>query len=296
MKKINFKNNIWKIIWISGVYIVLILILILIIVYKVKWESKDFNTYLYFYNCSEKLCTNTTKPKKYYSKIKCEERICPFIVEQKDYILIMNDTKKMYLYNYKTDSIISNQYEEYYFINNNLIGAKNSYNEHGIINEQNEIVNGFTNNKIKEIQGEHIIQYTDDKKYGIKNVDGLIEILPTYDDIIYIDSKYFAGKLNNKYKIYDYNNKNTNNKEYNYIYSFNGYTIVFYDKKIDILNSKLEEKLIIKINTYYEYITEKEQKTLNIRVEEGKILFNIVNNENKYSVYKLDTKTGKLTQ
>lgn len=296
MQKIKFSNDIWKYVWIVGIYATLLIILILTVTYKVKWETKDLKTYLYLYNCSNKLCTNTTKPPKYYSKMICENKKCPMIIEQRENLLIMNNNGKLYLYDYKLDKIISDTYNEYYFISENLIAAKNEYNEYGIIDENNNIVVAFTNNKIKEKQGKHIIQYNENNKYGIKNVDGIIEVLPEYDDIVYINDNYFAGKSNNKYQIYNYNNKKIKNTEYNYIYSYNGYSIVFYDKKVDILNSKLEEKLIIKLETLYEYLTTDEQKSLNVREEKGIVMFNIVNNENKYSVYKLDTSTGKLTQ
>ena len=46
------KTNIWKIIWLVGVYVILLFILYLVIIYKVKWEDKDLNRYLYFYNCN----------------------------------------------------------------------------------------------------------------------------------------------------------------------------------------------------------------------------------------------------
>ena len=42
------KNNLWRVIWIVGIYAVLVLILYLVIMYKVKWEDKDLHKYLYF--------------------------------------------------------------------------------------------------------------------------------------------------------------------------------------------------------------------------------------------------------
>ena len=51
-------SKIWRIIWIVGIYAVLVLILLLVIDYKVRWESKDLNTYLYFYNCNNNLCAS----------------------------------------------------------------------------------------------------------------------------------------------------------------------------------------------------------------------------------------------
>ena len=40
-------NSLWRVIWIVGIYAVLVSILYLVIIYKVKWENKDLNKYLY---------------------------------------------------------------------------------------------------------------------------------------------------------------------------------------------------------------------------------------------------------
>ena len=57
-KKHKFKKeNLYKIIWITCLYVILIIILWLVIEYKVKWESADLNRYVRFYNCSGSLCT-----------------------------------------------------------------------------------------------------------------------------------------------------------------------------------------------------------------------------------------------
>ena len=57
-KKHKFKKEkLYKIIWITGLYVILIIILWLVIEYKVKWESADLNRYVRFYNCSGSLCT-----------------------------------------------------------------------------------------------------------------------------------------------------------------------------------------------------------------------------------------------
>ena len=65
------KDKVWHLLWLLGVYAILIVILVMIIEYKVKWESKDFSTYLYFYNCSNNLCTTSNSVSDYYASIKC---------------------------------------------------------------------------------------------------------------------------------------------------------------------------------------------------------------------------------
>ena len=46
------EKNLLRVGWIAGIYIILALILYMVVDYKVKWEDRDLNTYLYFYNCS----------------------------------------------------------------------------------------------------------------------------------------------------------------------------------------------------------------------------------------------------
>jgi len=94
-KKYKRKKNSWKIIWTIGIYSVLILILCLVVNYKVEWESRDLNRYLYFYECAGKLCTSDIPQEIYYNRILCEEKICPYIVEQKNKYLILIRRKKL---------------------------------------------------------------------------------------------------------------------------------------------------------------------------------------------------------
>ena len=80
-KKHKFKKEkLYKIIWITGLYVILIIILWLVIEYKVKWESADLNRYVRFYNCSGSLCTTEENINKYYSKLVCSNN-CPRIIE-----------------------------------------------------------------------------------------------------------------------------------------------------------------------------------------------------------------------
>ena len=97
--------NIWKIIWISGIFAILITILYLVVTYKVKWEHKDLNTYMYIYSCDDLVCSSTTKQNKYYSKILCENNTCPYITKILDNNkLILNKDNKSWIYDYKTNS------------------------------------------------------------------------------------------------------------------------------------------------------------------------------------------------
>ena len=88
------KNNLLRISWIVGIYAILVLLLYLVVTYKVKWEDKDLNTYLYFYDCSNDLCTSTIKPDNYYGSIVCKDDICPYIKEKNNNYLILDNNNK----------------------------------------------------------------------------------------------------------------------------------------------------------------------------------------------------------
>jgi len=286
-------NNIWKIIWIIGIYLALIIIFYLVVRYKVEWETKDFNRYLYFYNCSNQLCTSDIEQEKYYGKLLCKDDICPYIVERKNDYLIIKDDTNSYLYDYVNDKIINNKYNDYYFINNDLIAIENREGKYGIIDIQDNVISEPKYNKIIDYQNGYLI-YQDNNKYGLKNVITSKEIITGYDEMSFVNEKYVVIKKNNKYMLYNYNEKKELTQKYNYLYSHDGYILTFNNKKIDILDKNQKSVLIIKINTYYEYITKQEQNSLNIRIEEGNLLFNVVNSENKYVTYCFDLSSGKL--
>ena len=94
------KHNIWRIVWMVGIYAILLLILFLVVQYKVKWEGIDLSDYLYFYNCSNNLCTTNEKIITYYSRVKCDNNKCPYIKDKKDNLVILTSEKKEYIYDY----------------------------------------------------------------------------------------------------------------------------------------------------------------------------------------------------
>ena len=108
-------SKLWRIVWIVGIYAVLALILYLVIIYKVQWEYKDLNTYLYLYDCGHKLCTSTTVQEDYYNKILCEDDICPYIENIIGSNLILKKNDSSWIYNYISGDIVSNNYTDYRF-------------------------------------------------------------------------------------------------------------------------------------------------------------------------------------
>ena len=56
----------------------------------------------------------------------------------------------------------------------------------------------------------------------------------------------------------------------------------------------LKSTLLMKINTFYVYQTEKERNSLNLRSDGVYIYFDVFTNENEYTSYKYDIATKRL--
>ena len=288
------KNNLWRIIWIIGIYAILTTILYLVITYKVKWESKDLNTYLYFYNCSNKLCTTSNEPKDYYTKILCDNDICPYITEMlKDSQVILSNNNEKWIYDYNADKIINNTYKDYKSLNDYIIVTSKD-NLQGIIDKDNNIIINPTYKEIINYQNGYLT-YKENNLYGITNKEKNINIEPAYEDIIYINDVLFGYKLDNSYYIAEYaTNQSVNNIPYNYLFAYKNNILTINNKEINILDNKLETKLLMKINTYYSYNREGERKSLNIKTDDNYIYFTVFVDEEKYTNYKYDYKNNKL--
>ena len=287
-------SKIWKILWISGIYLILGIILYLVILYKVKWEYKDLNTYLYFYDCGHNLCSSDNNVSNYYSKVLCEDDICPYIQHINGNMLVLQNNNKSFIYNYIKGNVVNDKYNEYRYIGNDMYVVNDENFNYGIINSEGEILLDLKYKLIDEYTN-GIISYIDNNLYGIVSVDGKYDIEPNYEDIVLINDKIFAGKKDNIYQIYSYNNEiSDNSNKYNFIYVYNDVIITFKDKKIDILNPNLNSILVMKIDSFYEYITEKEKGSLDIYCDGEYIYFDVFINENEFTSYKFDIKNKKL--
>ena len=163
------KNNIWRIIWLVGVYVILLFILYLVVLYKVKWEYRDLNKYLYFYNCSGNLCTTDNTIKPYYASILCPDKICPYIKEEKNNLVILTSGEKDYIYSYKDNKVVNDKYNTYAFTSGD---------------------------------GYYIVS-DDSKMYGIIDSEGEPVIDISYDFISDYKDNYIAFRANDKYGIYN---------------------------------------------------------------------------------------------
>lgn len=142
MKKKN-KINIFKIIWITGVFLILITFLIIIMHYKINYQYLTKNN-IYFYNCNNSICTAQVKDgiskKDLYSTYNCEYEKCPIIKKVlEDSYVIMQKDEQIILYDFINNKVISNTYEDYKFISEkHIIVTKNNYQ--GIIDINNNIL------------------------------------------------------------------------------------------------------------------------------------------------------------
>ena len=265
-------SKLWRIIWVVGIYLILAVVLYLVILYKVKWEYKDLNTYLYFYDCNNLLCTTTNEMDNYYSKILCEEDVCPYIDTIIGNNTVLRENNSSWIYNYIDGNIINNDYVNYNYIGNNNYIVTDYNNNQGVIDIDGNIL---VTPKYKNINNYNkgYISFIENNLYGIDSVDETCKIEPIYEDVVLINDSMFAAKADNIYQLYSYNNLNPiNNNKYNFVNSYNNAIVVIANNKIDILDKNLNSTLLLKINTFYSYTTEQERDSLNI-YSDGKHLF-----------------------
>ena len=288
-------SKIWRIIWISGIYLMLFVILYLVVLYKVKWEGKDLNTYLYFYDCNHELCSSTIKQDDYFSKYLCDNKECPYIDTIIGDRLILRNNNSSLIYDYINGNVIDNTYNDYRYIGNDLYVVCDKNNKYGIINNTGNLIVDLKYEYIHDYYN-GIISYKKNGLFGIVNISENKNISNVYDDIILINDKIFAAKKDNIYQMYDYNNTNNENSsnKYNFVYSDNGIIVVSYNKKIDILDDKLSSLLLMKIDTFYDYTTGQERDSLNIYSDDNFIYFKVFISENEYNEYRYDIYNKKL--
>lgn len=291
------RSKLWKIIWMVGIYAILAIILYLVILYKVEWEHKDLNTYIYFYDCNNSLCTSTTNQDDYYSKTICEENTCPHIIDIIDNKnLILKKDNNSWIYNYIEGKTVNNDYKDYKHTRNNIFIVTNENNKQGVIDLEGNILVEFKYEYIDDFNN-GFISYKENNLYGINTTDESHNINANFEKIVLINDDIFAAKKDNLYQIYEYNNLNTENNEntYNYIYSYNNVILVIKDNKIDILDSNLDSTLLMKIDTTYEYTIEKERESLDIYTNEDYIYFKVFINNNEYMQYKYNIEDKKIS-
>lgn len=287
-------SKIWKIIWVSGIYAILLVILYLVILYKVQWEDKDLNMYLYLYDCNHNLCSSSAVQEDYYSRVKCNEDNCPYITNIIGNNVILNDGTKSWLYDYIDGVIVNEDYVEYRYIEEDMFVVTDTTGNQGIISLDGSILVNPGYTYIDDYDN-GFISYMRENLYGIDTLNNMYQIAPEYQDIVLINDKMFAGMKDNIYYLYSYNDINNEDvNRYNYVNAYDGVILVINNKKIDILNTNLNSTLLMKIDTFYEYTTEKERKSLYLYSDGEYIHFKVYTSETEYVQYKYNIKDKKL--
>ena len=131
--------------------------------------------------------------------------------------------------------------------------------------------------------------------YYIKNITDDTELIASEKELILINDKLYGYLEDNNYFIASYDTKNkVNDNSYNYMFSYEDIILTINDKKIDIMNTDLKSTLIMYITTYYDYTIEKERDSLNIKVRDNILYFNVKNEDERYTSYKYDIKNKKI--
>ena len=133
-------DKLWRIIWIVGIYAILGVLLYLVILYKVEWEHKDLNTYLYFYNCNHELCSSINHQDDYYSKFLCEDDICPSIKSIDRDNLVLQGENSSWIYNYVNGEVVASKYKNYRYIGDNLYVVTNDNQTYGVVDINGELL------------------------------------------------------------------------------------------------------------------------------------------------------------
>lgn len=288
-------SKVWRIVWIVGIYAILVCMLYLVVLYKVKWEHKDLNTYLYFYNCNGELCSSTSVLDDYYNKIICEDDACPYIDTIIDQNIILKRENSSWIYNYVTGKVINNDYSYYRYIGDNKYVVGDETNQYGVIDIDGNVLVTVKYNFIDDYKNHYISYKNSDGTYSILRTTDEYKINDNYEDIVLINDKIFAGRTNNIYQLYPYDNPDSDSSnKYDYIYSYKDVILVVNNKKIDILNNNLKSTLLMKIDSFYGYTTEKERESLEIHTDKNNIYFRVFLNETEYTEYMYNIVSKKL--
>lgn len=276
-------NKIYKIVWVSGIYLFLILVLILVVEYKVKWEGRDLYKYLYFYDCSGRLCSTDMRPSEYYSKYLCK-KTCPRIKNIiDDNVILLEGINNGAIYNYKEGKIINDNYVSYDILSQDKFIVSNG-NKKGIIDIDGKVILDFSYDDI--LSGDNnYIKIKNNNLWGIRSIDDNKELSPNYDTLEFVNDNILLVSLNNQYYFINYDGDRINEDIYNYLYFIDDYIIAIKNRKINILYKNLHSRLSMEIDTTYDYDNESQRNSLYIASDNEYIYFTVYR-DNQYIKYK----------
>lgn len=276
-------NKIYKIVWVSGIYLFLVLLLFLVVEYKVKWEGRDFHKYLYFYDCSGRLCSTDMKPEKYYSKYLCKKS-CPRIKNiVDDSVVLLEGINNGAIYNYRDGKVINDDYVNYTVLFKNSFIVFNGIKK-GIISIDGKIILDFSYDDIMPLDTNYV-KIKNNNLWGIKSISGEKELSPEYDNLEFVNDNILLVSQNNQYYFIDYDGNRINEDDYNYLYLIDDYVIAIKNKKINILYKNLHSRLKMEIDTTYEYDNDSQRNSLYIASDNEYIYFTVYR-DNQYTKYK----------
>ena len=164
---------------------------------------------------------------------------------QNGYIVI-NDDKQYGVIDFTKKVILECNYEEIKPITGNGLYVVKEDGKQKVINKDKETVLDSGFDDIAQIAAEHLV-FVKNKKYGVMDKTGKIEIPANYDEISYLTGENYLAKSKGKYGIVDRNNETKVEFAYDAISMPKDSGIYILDKNTEesshILNSNLEEKL-----------------------------------------------------
>ena len=316
------KLKIWRIVWVSGIFLILIVILIAVIEYKVKFEhTNQGNISLYIYHCTSQdnynsLCATTNQnnigENQLISTYTCNENNCPtlgtVLSVQNQIITLINQDKSITLFDAKNNQIISSGYQEYYILtkkDESILGyvVKNNENKYGIINAQGDALTEIIYDKIGNINENKITDYNEN--YIIVVKDGLYGVINITTGEIIIDFKYNELHINGTAILTVQNNllypisveeKYLLVNGYNYIYGYDNLYIVIKDKKLNILDNNEKTLIITPVEIYEDYLYNDPTTYSTIQTyQEENIIYILVKKDNEYIEYQYNIDNHKLS-
>lgn len=188
MKKVNLA----RIIWVTSLFLLLFVILLMVMDYKINYQYLVRNQ-LYFYECDgSNLCVTEVENRGdlLYSIYDCGYEDCPTYKKNiGDSYVLLGTAEQTILYNYRDGLVISKEYEDYVFINENyIVVTLKGYQ--GIINVKNEITVSPIYEQIGYQNDGYLTGYSlfsiiakKNQKYGIISIkDGTILVDFQYED------------------------------------------------------------------------------------------------------------------
>lgn len=177
---------------------------------------------------------------------------------------------------------------------NSALVVKNENNKYGVIDFEGNVLVDFNYNRITDYKDEYVA-YAENNQIGIINTKRNIDIKPAYQNVQLVNDNLYTYLEDGKYYIASYDTElPANNEKYDYIYAINNVLIVINNKKLDIMDASLNYKLLLKVDTFYEYTKEQERESLNIYAENNLVHFDVINEEGQVIKYIYDIKNNKL--